>query len=63
MLDNEPFPPVTEGIRNAVEKLPYMGLASSKGLKDKGDHLHFDTPDQHIFGERYFAEYLRIING
>ena len=54
------FPPVTEGIRQVTETLPFMGLASAAGLTDKGDQLHFDTPSQHLFGERYFAEYCRL---
>ncbi len=55
------YPPVEEGIRQVVSKLPRMGLVSSEGLNDKGDKLHFDTPSQRIFGKRYFEEYLRII--
>lgn len=54
------FPPVCDAIREVCSTLPNVGLASAEGLKDKGDQLHFDTPSQHIFGERYFAEYCRL---
>lgn len=54
------FAPVNEGIRQVTSTLPHMGLVSAEGLTDKGDKLHFDTRSQHIFGERYFAEYCRV---
>ena len=57
------YPPVEAAIRQVAESLPRMGCASSEGLTDKGDKLHFDTASQHRFGERFFAEYLRLTSG
>ena len=54
------FPPVEEAIRQVTASLPNMALVSSEGLNDKGDKLHFDTPSQHIFGERYFEAFCRL---
>lgn len=33
--------------------VPLTACVSSKGLKDKGDQLHFDSPSQREFGRRY----------
>ena len=54
------FPPVEEDIAKVAQSMPYTGLVSSEGLKDKGDQLHFDTPSLRIFAARYFEEYLRL---
>ena len=32
-------------------------LALEEDLADRGDKLHYDTPSQHIFGERCFEAY------
>jgi hypothetical protein len=32
----------------------------SKGLKDKGDVLHFDAASQRELGRRYAAEMIRL---
>ena len=42
------------------EKTPATACAPSKGLKDKGDQLHFDAPSQRELGRRYAAEMLRL---
>ena len=42
------------------EKVPATACAPSKGLKDKGDVLHFDAASQREFGRRYAAEMLRL---
>jgi hypothetical protein len=33
--------------------MPNTGVVSAKGLTDKGDHLHFDTPSARELGKRY----------
>jgi len=55
-----PFAPVNEALKEVATKVPKVGLASSEGLKDKGDHLHFDVPSQRLLGQRYAAEMLRL---
>lgn len=42
------------------EKVPATAFAPSKGLKDKGDQLHFDAPSQRELGRRYATEMLRL---
>ena len=32
----------------------------TKDLTHRGDHLHFDTPSQHLLGKRYFEAYTRF---
>ena len=55
-----PFAPVNEALHEVAAKVPKVGVASSEGLKTKGDNLHFDTPSQRLFGQRYAAEMLRL---
>lgn len=47
---------VYRNINDVLKKLPsivpYTAIASSKGLKDKGDQVHFDSPSQEIMGKR-----------
>lgn len=38
--------------------VPLSGFVSSRGLKDKGDSLHFDTPSLKEFGRRYALAWL-----
>lgn len=38
----------------------HVAFASSAGLKDKGDSVHFNTPGQHEFGRRYALAYLSL---
>ncbi len=51
---------VNEALLKIPEKVPATACVSSKGLKDKGDILHFDTASQHELGRRYAAEMLRL---
>jgi hypothetical protein len=54
---------VNEAIAKLPERLPAAGCASSKGLKDKGDVLHFDAASQRELGRRYAAEMMRLQAG
>ena len=36
-------------------------VISTKVLKDKGDHLHFDSKGQREMGKRFAREYLRVL--
>lgn len=41
--------------------IPRSAVVSSVGLKDRGDHLHFDSPSLKEFGARYFTAYEGIL--
>jgi len=57
----DPSPQVVNDVLHEISKeIPKVGIASSEGLKDKGDKLHFDTASQRIFGQRYAAEMIRL---
>lgn len=49
--------PLAKVVDAALQDIPNhvadTGCASSKGLKDKGDQLHFNSPSQREFGRRY----------
>jgi hypothetical protein len=36
------------------------GVASARGLTDKGDKIHFDSASYREFGRRYFEEFQRV---
>jgi Carbohydrate esterase, sialic acid-specific acetylesterase len=36
-------------------------VIATKDLKDKGDHLHFDSKGQRIMGKRFAKEYLKLL--
>jgi hypothetical protein len=44
-------------INSVINRLPQLvpntAVVSAKGLTDKGDHLHFDTPSARELGKRY----------
>lgn len=42
-------------------RVPQFGCASSFGLTDAGDHIHFDSLSLREFGRRYASEYRRIV--
>jgi len=42
----------------AAKKVPLCGVVSSEGL---GKGLHFDSPSARKFGQRYAAEYLKMV--
>ena len=50
---------VNEQLHEAAAALPNCYVASSEGLTDKGDLLHFDTPSLRTLGERY-AERMMV---
>jgi hypothetical protein len=43
-----------------ASRVPLCAYVTAENLKDRGDHLHFDTPSQYLLGERYAAAYLRL---
>lgn len=50
-------------IREVCLELPHCYWASSKGLTLKKDGLHFDSASAREFGKRYFAVYLKAVQG
>ncbi|MBP5270383.1 MAG: sialate O-acetylesterase [Clostridia bacterium] len=53
-------PEFNRNLRSVGERLPLFGVASAAGLSCRPDILHFDAPSLRVFGDRYFAEYLRL---
>jgi hypothetical protein len=51
---------VNERINQIPQRVTHTAVASSKGLKHKGDELHFDAESQREFGRRYAAAMLRL---
>ncbi len=43
-----------------ARRVPRCGTVRAKGLQDKGDKLHFNSPSLRIFGQRY-AEALKKV--
>ncbi len=60
---NKPVPlaaVVNEALLKIPAQVPMTGCASSKGLHDKGDELHFGTEGQREFGRRYAEIMLKL---
>ena len=51
---------VNDALAELPGKVPATACVPSKGLKDKGDQLHFDAASQREFGRRYAAVMLRL---
>ena len=47
-------------ISQLPEKVPLTAIASSKGLKHKGDGTHFDSPSAEMLGKRFAKEMKRL---
>ncbi len=59
--DNLPLAKIVDdALKNLSNNIPLTACASSEGLKDGGDNLHFDAASQREFGRRYAAEMLRL---
>jgi hypothetical protein len=59
--DHSPYARVVNAaLAELPQKVPATGCALAKGLKDKGDQLHFDAASQREFGRRYATEMLRL---
>ena len=50
-----------DGLPAVAKKVPLCGLATSEDLSDKGDKLHFDAASARKFGQRYAAEYFKLV--
>ena len=58
------FKPQYQNINNVLKELPQSvtntAVASSEGLKDKGDTTHFDGPSANEFGKRFAAKMIEL---
>lgn len=52
---------INDVIKEFADSDPNIGVISSKGLKEKGDKVHFDGPSQRKMGRRFAKEYLKTI--
>jgi hypothetical protein len=51
---------VNEGIHAAGQKVPNVRVVDSKGLKHRGDQLHFDAVSARELGKRYAEAMLQL---
>lgn len=56
-----PYLEVVNKQLNLLGEMPDIACASSEGLEDRGDALHFNSPAQREFGKRYFEAYKTIV--
>lgn len=49
----EVYANINKIIKDLPEKVPFTAVASSEGLKEKGDMTHFDSPSAEELGRRY----------
>jgi hypothetical protein len=64
VADGKPRYPFARVVNEALEqlpaKVPHTAVADSRGLTDKGDRVHFDTPALREFGHRYAKAMLSL---
>ena len=51
---------INEAIHEYAAEDKNSGVISTKDLKDKGDHLHFNSKGQRIMGKRFAKAFLKI---
>ena len=51
---------VNRHLRDLERSLPFCGCASSEGLTDNGDKLHFNSESLREFGRRYAVRYIGL---
>lgn len=57
------WPVVNEQIASLPALIPNSAVVESKGLKHKGDDVHFDTASLREFGKRYAAAMQKLMGG
>jgi len=57
LADTEKFNAVLQNLTNTVKGYAWV---SSRGLRDRGDHLHFDAVSARILGQRYAEAMLAL---
>src|SRR5260221_11115271 len=61
IVDKNPYAAVVnQALADVAHQLAHAGLASAEGLKDKGDHTHFDAASAREFGRRYAQVMLKL---
>ncbi len=53
--------PFNEALSRVMATIPKTRLASSEGLTDRGDKLHFSGESAELYGRRFLAEYLTAV--
>ena len=48
-------------LKKLPDTIPHCGVAESTGLKDKGDHLHFDAASARELGRRYAKAWSALV--
>ena len=54
------YPHVNAALQAIAEKDDKIGFVSAVGLTDNGDNLHFNAKSLYEFGERYYAEFVKL---
>jgi hypothetical protein len=52
---------VNDQLHQITNELDVSAVASSKGLTDRGDGVHFDSASYRELGKRYFDAYLKVV--
>lgn len=53
---------ISHTLKFLENEIPNYACVSAEDLKDKGDHLHFNSRSLREFGQRYSKAYLRLIS-
>lgn len=51
---------INKVIADLPQQVPFTAIASSKGLKEKGDMTHFDSPSADELGKRYAKQMMLL---
>jgi hypothetical protein len=51
---------VDQAHRRVVAQIEHAGFASSEGLMDRGDRVHFDAPSARLLGKRFAEKMIEI---
>ena len=61
-LGGHDFDAVSAATRKVMSELPRCAFVSANGLTLKSDRIHFDTPSQRAFGQRYASEMKKLLD-
>ena len=53
---------VNDALKTMPDVIGNCGFVSSGDLSHRGDNIHFNSASYRIFGKRYFAKFLEVIN-
>ena len=60
--ENRNHTSINKALKEYAQNTPNCAIVSAKGLKDKGDNLHFNTSSLMTFGTRYYKAFKKIVN-